>query len=390
MPALLAVHESAPDDPSIPLQRNFHNAESPPASKPFPPKPHSAPMQQPTNSFASRATSKDSEGRMGGGFGATADADAGNGNSSPRMTKKPQSVRLAGLRQMQGRVLAEEEDWAASRRSTVSTAEGSSMGVATEKNEPPRLWHVQGNPPDARMGSTDNEQLTVPQVQRHTSSQQQSATKQDRVSGAESQEQAIRQALWERPSNRDTQTGPDEEDEQDLEGLVDSASSSAEDALSADAAYLPGIDLLTQFGDPGTDSASSQVDSHLSAVRDADSTAATGKTGAASGTNAQAGATEGEAQVDASGHASSATIDLDGAQVLTPDGWEAASTQSSPGTAWEQGNCLTVGMTLQYEMCAASKKITAIKCGWATIDAFAWTVQDMLDMYVRCAGLDVL
>ena len=330
---------------------------------------------------------------MDSGYGATADADAyaaaGNGNSSPRMTKKPQSVRLAGLRQMQGQVLAEEEDWAASRRSMVSTAEGSSMGVATEENESPRLWHVQGNPADARMGSTGDEQLTVPQVQRHSSSQQQSATKQNRVSSAESQAQASREALWESTSNRDTQTGPDEEDEQDLEGLAGGASSYAEDPLSADAAYLPGIDLLAQFGDPETDSASSQVDSHPSAVRDADSTAATGKTGAASGTNAQAGR-EGESQEDANSHASSATIDLDGAQVLTPDGWEAASTQSSPGTAWEQGNCLTVGMTLQYEMCAASKKITAIKCGWATIDAFAWTVQDMLDMYVRCAGLDVL
>ncbi|KAL0041874.1 hypothetical protein WJX79_007511 [Trebouxia sp. C0005] len=66
IPALLAVHESAPDDPSIPLQLNYPNAESPLTPKPLPPKPlrtHRQDKQQPADRPATDAAADGPEHR---------------------------------------------------------------------------------------------------------------------------------------------------------------------------------------------------------------------------------------------------------------------------------------------------------------------------------------
>lgn len=85
-----------------------------------------------------------------------------------------------------------------------------------------------------------------------------------------------------------------------------------------------------------------------------------------------------------------ASVKLTGAQVLTPDGeWQPLTQKEQPGTAWSSGNCMTLGTTIEYEMCAMSKKIVHVTCGWATIDAFALAVQDMIDVYIKVVGLDL-
>ena len=82
-----------------------------------------------------------------------------------------------------------------------------------------------------------------------------------------------------------------------------------------------------------------------------------------------------------------AQIRLTGAQVLTPDGeWQPVTQKAQPGTAWSRGNCMTLGCTIEYEMCALSKKIAHVTCGWATIDAYALEVQDMIDVYIKVVG----
>jgi len=148
---------------------------------------------------------------------------------------------------------------------------------------------------------------------------------------------------------------------------------------------LPNIDLLGQFGEPAQQSMTAPA-----AATDSASTNAEGSASLSSSKSQAAAVEEAQKMQELCDQASSATINLDGAQVLTPEGWKPASNQSEPGTAWEHGRCMTIGMTLQYEMSASSRQIVAVKCGWATIDAFAWSVQDVLDMYIKRAGLDDL
>ena len=83
-------------------------------------------------------------------------------------------------------------------------------------------------------------------------------------------------------------------------------------------------------------------------------------------------------------------INLMGAQVLTPDGeWQPLNMKAQAGTAWTSGECMTIGTTTEYQMCAVSKKIVSVTCVWATIDAFALSVQDMMDVYEKVVGLYV-
>lgn len=152
----------------------------------------------------------------------------------------------------------------------------------------------------------------------------------------------------------------------------------ADDQNPVGLGYLPKLDLLAQFGgvdDSGGDSA----DSRLAGAHDAQDTDADALPDTLSAGTAPAGGSEGPAV--------RMVVNLNGAQVLTPDGWQPVTSKTPLGTAWEQGNCLTIGMTLQYHLCATSGKITAVTCGWATVDAYAWSLEDMMEVYIRSSGL---
>ncbi|DBA83865.1 hypothetical protein WJX77_008005 [Trebouxia sp. C0004] len=383
IPALLAVHESAPDDPSTPLQLNYPNAESPLTPKPFPPKPtrtRQQGKQQPADRLAAAAMAADVPEHV------TSRSDCGNNKRS-----KPQRVRLAGLRQIQGQVSEDEEAWSATQASRQSS---SALGLAAEQEEMSRLWYRQGCPDEARLSSSDSEQAMSEsqtgsraqqqQPEEQRTQQLQSTTEDSSPAGDAKQSSA--------PLMNDDlglQTWQELQASQNAAGASSTTSgparSSTFSAPSADSGYLPSIDLLGQFGEPAQQSMEGAASVTDSASSDAEDTAS------ASGPASQAAALDDAPPMqELCDQASSATVNLDGAQVLTPEGWKPMSNQSEPGTAWEHGRCMTIGMTLQYEMSASSRQIVAVKCGWATIDAFARTVQDVLDMYIKSAGLDNL
>lgn len=84
-----------------------------------------------------------------------------------------------------------------------------------------------------------------------------------------------------------------------------------------------------------------------------------------------------------------ATLNLDGAQVLTPDGeWQRVNRKARVGSAWTKGECMTIGTTTEYELSAVSRKIICVTSGWGTIDAYALNVQDVMDAYIKAVGLD--
>lgn len=83
------------------------------------------------------------------------------------------------------------------------------------------------------------------------------------------------------------------------------------------------------------------------------------------------------------------TFDLSGAQVLTSEGEGQRTDETKPaGIAWTHGDCMTFGTTTEYEMSAVSRKIVSVTCGWATIDAHAFEVQDVIDAYIKAVCLD--
>lgn len=84
------------------------------------------------------------------------------------------------------------------------------------------------------------------------------------------------------------------------------------------------------------------------------------------------------------------TLNLTGAQVLMPDGeWKRLDTDQA-GTAWTSGDCMTIGTTVAYEFSADLKQIVCVTCGWATIDAYAFSERDAIDAYIKAVGLDGL
>ena len=386
IPALLAVHESAPDDPSIPLQLNYPKAESPLTPKPFPPKPFRTRQQgkqQPADRVASDAAAMAVD---------VPEHFASRRDGGDKKRGKPQSVRLAGLRQIQEQVLEDEGAWTASQQSVMSRKSGSAIEVAVEEEEMSRLWYRQGSSDEARMSSSSSE-LVMSQSEVGSQAQQQQPEErrkqqlqymsEDSPPVADAQQSSASLAI----DDSGLQAWP--EASQSAEGASSTTSGTTRNstfaALSADPGYLPRIDLLGQFGEPAQQS----MEASAAATGSASSNAK-GYASAPGPTSQAAAVDDAQEMQELCELASSATINLDGAQVLTPDGWKPASSQSEPGTAWEHGRCMTIGMTLQYEMSASSRQIVAVKCGWATIDAFAWTVQDVLDMYVKCAGLDNL
>ena len=373
IPALLAVHGSAPDDPSIPLQLNYPNAQSPLTPKPFPPKPlrtsqqgKQQPADRPATDAATDAADDVPEHRVG------------RRDRGYKKRSKPQSVRLAGLRQIQGQALADEEAWTASQQSVMSHESGSAVEPAAEKEEMSRLWYRQGSPDEARMSSGESE-LVMSESQMGSQAQQQQP------------EERRKQQL--QSVTEDSSPAADAKQSSafllnDNLGASTATTGSARypnfSAPSADPGYLPSIDLLGQFGEPAQQSMEAPAAATDTASIDAEGSASL------SGPTSQAAAVEDAQKMQELYDQASSAINLDGAQVLTPEGWKPVSNQSEPGTAWDHGRCMTIGMTLQYEMCASSRQIVAVKCGWATIDAFAWSVQDVLDMYIKCAGLDNL
>jgi len=369
IPALQAVHESAPDDPSIPLQLNYPNAESPLTPKPFPPKPLRTSQQgkqQPTDNLTADAAAMAVD---------APEQRVGRHDHGDKKRRKPQSVRLAGLRQIQGQVLADEEAWTAS---VMFRKSSSAVELPVEEEEMPRLWYRQGSPDEARM-SSGSSQLVTSQSEVGSQAQQQQP---------EERREQLLQSVAEDSSAADAQQSS-ASFVNDNVGASTTTTGSARypniSAPSADPGYLPSIDLLGQFGEPAQQSMTAPA-----AATDSASTNAEGSASLSSSKSQAAAVEEAQKMQELCDQASSATINLDGAQVLTPEGWKPASNQSEPGTAWEHGRCMTIGMTLQYEMSASSRQIVAVKCGWATIDAFAWSVQDVLDMYIKCAGLDNL
>ncbi len=367
IPALQAVHESAPDDPSTPLQLNYPNAESPLTPKPFPPRPLRTSQQgkqQPADRPATDA--------------AAAAADAlehrvGRYDHGDKKRRKPQRVRLAGLRQIQEQALADEEAWAASQQSVMSHESGSAVEPVIEEEEMSRLWYRQGSSDEARMSSRGSE-LVMSQSQKGGQAQQQQPEEQHK--------QQLQSKTEGSSPAADAQQSSASHMNDNLEANVTTTGSARYSRLSArstDPGYLPSIDLLGQFGEPAQQSMEAPA-----AATDSASTDASGPTSQAAAVD------DAQKMQELYDQASGTSINLDGAQVLTPEGWKPASNQSEPGTAWEHGRCMTIGMTLQYEMSASSRQIVAVKCGWATIDAFAWSVQDVLDMYIKCAGLDNL
>lgn len=83
------------------------------------------------------------------------------------------------------------------------------------------------------------------------------------------------------------------------------------------------------------------------------------------------------------------SLNLNGAQVLTPEGeWKRLDSGSQAGTAWTSGDCMTINTTTEYEMSAVSKQVVCVTCGWATIDAYALSERDVIDVYIKAVGLD--
>lgn len=364
------MHESAPDDPSIPLQLNYPNAESPLTPKPFPPKPlrtRQQGKQQPADGPTTDAAAVAAD---------LPEHRASRHGRGDKKRSKPQRVRLAGLRQIQGQVLADEE---ASQQCVMSRKSSSAVELAVANEEISRLRYRQGSPDAARLSI--GSELDMSQSQTGSQAQQQQPEEQ--------RKQQLQSVTEDSSPAGDAKQSPASlvnDDPRTSTTTTGSARYSTFPAPSADPGCLPSIDLLGQFGEPAQQS----MEAPAAATGHSASTDAEGCASASGPTSPAAEVDDAQKMQELCDQASSATINLDGAQVLTPEGWKPASNQSEPGTAWEHGRCMTIGMTLQYEMSASSRQIVAVKCGWATIDAFAWTVQDVLDMYIKCAGLDNL
>lgn len=390
MPALLAVHESAPDDPSVPLQRAHPQPQDPPplGTPPSQPKcratlsakPAERSGKQATTSAAKHAsidsTQQDELTPTSGYTIADGDGDSDDGNSSSSASSDATEAPGWGFK------TARPPGY---RQKVAQTADGSKAGsIAAEDEQETRLqewpsfWYAPEQLIDENRDSEfgDEQRLMAEQILHQKQQQEPGAASQD------APVTSIASSVFETPSKtEDLQSNsprPSAEDSQQS-----TASRSAAGALDAAASgHLPKLDLLAQFSESNSsaedresdmlDDANAAQDAAASPDEDTADTAPPGFD------QALADSDEGESRM---------MVNLNGAQVLTPDGWQSLSSRTPLGTAWEQGNCLTVGMTLQYHMSASSGQITAVTCGWATLDAFAWTIQDMMSLYIRCTGL---
>jgi len=392
VPALLAVHHSAPDDPSIPLQRAYTDTQTPIAPKPFASR---SPKQPKPPAEATSATGADANADVDDAVTAeAAGASAGKGVENSR--RKPKCVRLAGLRRMQEQVLEDDEVQSVLQQ-YASSASDATIAPAWEAGDKvlPRLLYMQEDVLEELSDTGDSELLHKLQEQ-DTGGKQQPPAEQHRQQDNEKSSVVAESSVVVTDASQSSGPPPNEESKSstDKDGDLQRGQHSeatqahmfgaAGEQSSSSSDNLPGIDLLAQFGEAETDPAPDQGSS--ARLTDANVNAVEEDT-VQSDAPPQASDNVKEQGHEPSDQTSSGTINLEGAQVLTPEGWQPISNQSEPGTAWEQGKCTTIGMTLQYEMCAASGKIVAVTCGWATIDAFAWTVQDVLDMYIKCTSL---
>lgn len=394
MPALLAVHETAPDDPSIPLQQAHPQPQDPlPQGPPSSQTKRKATQSaKPAESSGKQATTSP-ENRVGidsaqqdeltpnSGSAIAADVAASDGGNSSSSSSSD-AVQLSGW----GFKIARPPGY---RNTVAQTPDGKQAGlgaaeaVGAREQEWPYLWY----PPEDLIGrkrdteSADEQGLVAEQILHQQQQQQQESGETEAASqdvpvtstASSGTQTASRTKDLESASTRQIAG-------QDLQQPAAVSSAGTQD--SAASGYLPQLDLLAQFGQG--DSISEDLASH--ALDDAKAAKGTDPALCTSpAESAPAGCNQDPADSDEG--ESRMMVNLNGAQVLTPDGWESVSSKIPLGTAWEQGNCLTIGMTLQYHMSATSGHITAVTCGWATLDAFAWTIQDMMDLYIRCTGL---
>ena len=397
------MHESAPDDSSVPLQRAYTSPPSSPAPKPFASRtrfdqqqPATSPSQPPKQAAASSPTAENSAdvrpGENDTAGNAAGIATAGSGVISAK--RRPKCVRLAGLRQLQEQVLVDQELQKSMQQGIAGSLEAGGSGtVGTGDVMVPRLWYLEKDAAEVLLSKHDTEQQSLSQIQSAQHHREESLVAEGCASdsGTDPNRNSEQQAPTHPLLGMDRQT--DMQTEQQRLGEAGSrrtTKSYAGDptAASVDApSYLPSIDLLAQFGKPETRvpeaAASTPSDPELED---------TSEDTLAKKDDLRASSTDmGSDQVhEPDCKTNDVTVHLDGAQVLTPDGWQPVTRPSEPGTAWEDGTCMTIGTSLAYEICASTGQIVAVTCGWATIDAYAWTIQDALDIYIKCAGLDDL
>ena len=389
MPALFAVHESAPDDPSVPLQRA--QPQDPTPADPPPPQPNtrstrlakqqakrasSASSQSTSSSGSATADAAGSGGGSSSSSGsATADAAGGEGGSSSSSSSHDATGRSGW-----GFKIAKPPGY---RQTVTQTPDGQQpWSVDAEEEEAgsqewPCIWYF----PDQFVGIerdqefADEEREVAEQILQQM--QQQGPQEAEVVNQVAQDISPANSDFWGASDTKDLQSDSvTQSAEQEMqEAAVNVPDVGAQDPAAA--GFLPKLDLLAQFSEtdgPNEDHTSQALDDAHVAVDSADTAGST-----------PAGFSQDIPVPDES--LGRTVVNLNGAQVLTPEGWQSLPSKTPLGTAWEQGNCLTIGMTLQYHMSASSGKITAVTCGWATLDAFAWTVHDMMNLYIRCTGL---
>ena len=369
MPALFAVHESAPDDPSIPLQEPYPQPPDSCSSQSSPFKPPDSPIKarmsqssaaNPREQNTDRHSQQHKPSDADTDTDSAAEEEAQSSNGKSRQSWKPRSARLSALRQGQKRT---------TRHISLSeTAKGVPVaeGLEASIQAVPRVWYTKQEDA-AGVGHTSS--IQGQQVTQTALKQQQQQYATGRVE-AESDSSDLS------TGGIDSSTQRTAKGRQSVESPLQQLGGDAHDQHQHTDVYLPGFDLLAQFALPGSIEPQ-DLHHNMAAAYPAEGDAVDEQAQHVS----QVSVDEGDERQ------SEMVVNLNGAQVLTPEGWQSVPSRLEPGTAWEQGNCLTIGMTLQYQMCAESGKIVAATCGWATIDAYAWSVQDMLDMYVTCTGL---
>ena len=384
VPALLAVHESAPVDPSIPLQRAQPQTQGPLPSQPKRKATRAATSathagKQATASTGKRASIED-ESAPKLGFTTVNAVTSDGGSSSSFSSSDATGTSGWGFRQ------ARPPGY---RQTVAQTPDGQQAGsIAAEDKQEARLeeWPYFWYPPQQLIGLNRGDEFA--EEQRSVAEQILHQKQQQKSGGVEA---ASQQAPFTRTASSRFQAASKTEDllldsprqsakPGSQQPVVSMSSAGARDTSAS--GYLPKLDLLAQFSE-----SISIAEDHVSHVLDdataaEDSAAAPGEDAA---DTAPAGCNQGLAESDEGEFRMMAN--LNGAQVLTSDGWQSISSRTPLGTAWEQGNCLTIGMTLQYHVSASSGQIAAVTCGWATLDAYAWTIQDMMSLYIRCTGL---
>ena len=396
------MHESAPDDPSVPLQRAYTSPPSSPAPKPFASRtrfdqqqPATSPSQPPKQAAASSPAAENSAdvrpGEKDTAGSAAGTATAGSGVISAK--RRPKCVRLAGLRQLQEQVLGDQELQKSMQQGIAGSLEAGDSGtVGTGDVIIPRLWYLKKDVAEVLLSKHDTEQQSLPQIQSCQHHREESPVAEGCASDSgtdpnRNSEQAPTHPLLDMDRQTDGQTGQQRLAEA---GSSCTTKASAGDQTAASVAapsYLPSIDLLAQFGKRETrvPEAAASTPSDPELQNTSEDTLAKKDDFWASATDMGSDRVH-----EPDRKTNDVTVHLDGAQVLTPDGWQPVTRPNEPGTAWEDGKCMTIGTTLAYKICASTGQIVAVTCGWATIDAYAWTIQDALDIYIKCAGLDDL